>query len=543
MKAQRMRARHASSIRDPASSNQRGIMSEQAQEVALTIVMAVASIAFAPLLHALSPMLAIVVQTLIACAIAGAAPGYAPPIAIFVLLFQNIFVSILSSYIASPSELEFIKGYNFLNCAVMWIVTFALYVARPRDRSPEVNRLMIGSTLVLGVVALYFVTGFLQNGLAASIYLRNIVLPLFLFQLALLTAASYEFRITPVLVTIAVLFVLCGYVELAFRDFWLEITNGYAYWRFDEIKATDSGAWEKEMRATGQVFVDLKDRFSFSFLNTPLLEGLGLSNMLRVFGPNISAISYAYGVGFFVLFLFSVGRPLLAIAALPLAVICGSKGSLILILFVGAGWISTRLLGAAATLALGFLVLICYAIAGLYIGLQIGDYHVIGFMGGWNGLLQAPLGRGLGVGGNLSTDFASIDWRAAQQAGSVDGAVESAVGVLLYQMGIAALLPLGLYVVIAMKAWRLYAVSGLLTQGLAAFGILVVLVNGCFQEEALFGPPALGLLACLAGLVIGNAVRASSARSGAVAQALPRLGLAVPPLPAITTRTGRVLSQ
>jgi hypothetical protein len=46
-----------------------------------------------------------------------------------------------------------------------------------------------------------------------------------------------------------------------------------------------------------------------------------------------------------------------------------------------------------------------------------------------------------------------------------------------------------------------------LTQGLAAFGILVILFNGIFQEEALFAPPALGLLLSLAGLVIGNQIR------------------------------------
>lgn len=511
-----------------APLSRRGIVPARAQEIALTIALAVASIAFAPLLHALSPALAILAQTLVACAIIAAAPGYAPPIAIFILLFQSIFVSILSPYIASPSDLDFVKGYNFLNCAVMWLATFGLYLLRRRDRSAAVNRLMVGSTLVLGVVLVYFVAGLLQNGLAASIYLRNIVLPLFLFQLALLTAATFEVRVTPVLVTIAVLFVVCGYVELVFRDFWLAITNGYSYWHFDEIKATNSGTWEREMRATGQVFVDLKDRFVFSFLNTPLLEGLGFADMLRVFGPNISAISYAYGVGFFVLFLFSVGRRLLAVAALPLAVLCGVKGALILILFVAAAWISTRLLGAIATLVLGCLALIGYVIVGLHVGLQIGDYHVIGFMGGWNGFLQAPLGRGLGAGGNLSADFSSIDWRAAQQAGAVDGAVESAVGVLLYQMGIAAAVPLGFYLVIAIKAWRLYAVSGLLTQGLAAFGIFVVLVSGFFQEEALFAPPALGLLACLAGLVLGNAIRAASQSRVPVSPADFRRHIAVP---------------
>jgi len=194
-------------------------------------------------------------------------------------------------------------------------------------------------------------------------------------------------------------------------------------------------------------------------------------------------------------------------ATLPLLLLCSVKGASILFLFVSFAWISTRLFGAVGTLVVCLLGLVIYVGAGIYIGLQIGDYHVIGFMGGWNGFIQNPFGRGLGVGGNFSEGFSSIDWGAAQQAGSVDGAVESAVGVLLYQMGIAALVPLAFYAAIAMKAWRLYASSGILTQGLAAFGVLVTMVNGIFQEEAVFAPPALGLLLCLAGLVLGNAIR------------------------------------
>ncbi len=503
-----MHLRDTLEISYSAQSDQRAVVPERVQDVAITIALAAASIAFAPLIHALSPALAIGALTLTSCAIVVAVPGYAPAIAIFVLLFQNLFVSILSPTIADPSALDFVKGYNFLSCSVMWLATLALYVAGRRDGSPQVNRLMTASTCVLGVVMLYFVVGFLQNGIAATIYLRNVVLPLFLFQLTLLTATSFEVRITPTLVAIAVLFLLCGYVELAFRDFWLDITNGHAYWRFDEIKATNSGTWEREMRATGQVLVDLKDRFSFSFLNTPLLQGLGLSNILRVFGPTLSAISYAYGVCFFALFLFSVKRPLLAIAALPLAIFCSVKGALIMMLFVAAAWIATRLIGAVTTLGLGLVALVAYAAVGIYLGLQIGDYHVIGFMGGWNGFLQQPLGRGLGVGGNLAENFSSIDWSAAQQAGAIDGAAESAVGVLLYQMGIAALVPLCFYFMIGIRAWQFYARSGIPTQGFVAFGIFVVLVNGLFQEEALFAPPALGLLTCLAGLVIGNAIRA-----------------------------------
>jgi hypothetical protein len=265
------------------------------------------------------------------------------------------------------------------------------------------------------------------------------------------------------------------------------------------------------MRATGSVPVDLKDRFSFDFLNTPLLEGTGLLRLLRIHGPNMSAISFGYGIAFFGLFLFSVGRPFLALAALPLLIFCSVKGALIMVIFVTATWISTRLLGALATLSLGLLALVAFAAVAIPFGLQIGDYHVIGFMGGWHGFLDKPLGRGLGVGGNLSDGYFLIDWSAAQQAGTIDGAVESAIGVLLYQMGIAAVVPLGFYFAVALKAWRLYASSGNLTQGLAGFGVMVVLLNGMFQEEALFAPPALGLLLALAGLVIGNQIRMKTA--------------------------------
>jgi hypothetical protein len=482
-------------------------------DVIPTICVAAASIAFAPILHSASPILAISVETLIGCAIILAVPAHAPSIAIFILFFQNLFVSILSPYISDPSELEFVKGYNFLACSVMWLMTLALYGLRRRNHSAEVNRILGWGMLTLATVMLYFIIGFVQNGLAASIYLRNIVLPLFLFQLSLLTAATYEVRITPFLVAIGVILILCGYIELAFRDFWLGVTNGYTFWHFDELKAARSGVWEAEMRATGNVPVDLKDRFSFSFLNTPLLEDLGLSNILRIFGPNMSPVSFAYGIAFFILFLFSVGRPLLALSALPLLVLCSVKGALILTIFVCLAWASTRLLGAVVTLLFGLLALIAYAIVAIYIGMQIGDYHVIGFMGGWNGFLERPFGRGLGIGGNLSEGYFSIDWSAAQQVGSIEGAVESAIGVLLYQMGIAALVPLGFYFAIALKAWRLYASSGILTQGLASFGVIVVLFNGIFQEEALFAPPALGLLLCLTGLVIGNQLRAQTAFS------------------------------
>lgn len=482
-----------------------------AAEVILVLALGVVAIAFAPLLHTANPVLAIATQSLIACSIAVLLPAYAVPVAIFALVFQNLFVSIMSPLIGGPSELEFIKGYNFLICAVMWLTVVSAYLLRWRSAPAAVTRLMLAGTAVMAVVGVYFLIGFTQDPLASVIYLRNVVFPVLMFQLALLTASSCATPVTRLLIAIGVLMVVCGYLEFSFRDFWLDITHGHAYWRFEEIKATESGAWEREMRATGNVPVDLKDRFKFDFLNTPLLEGFGLDQTLRVFGPNISAISYAYGLAFFVLFMCATRHYLLAACAVPLVILCGVKGALIMMLFVVAGWLGTLMIGALPTLIAGVVASLIYASLGIYVGLQIGDYHVIGFMGGWNGFVQWPFGRGLGIGGNLGSDFSSIDWSAAQAAGAVDGAVESAVGVLLYQMGVAAIVPLAYYAAIAVLVWQRYRTSRLLPQSLAAFGIIITLVNGIFQEEALFAPLALGMLLALAGLALGHAIRAETA--------------------------------
>lgn len=477
--------------------------------VALPLAVAVASVMFAPVLNAVSPVLGLSVQALLALAIAIALPSYGPVVAIVALLFQNVFVSIFSPlFVSDPSQLEFVKGYNFLTCVLLWLVSFVTYMARRRRHTPEVQRWMRASTWVLVAIGVYVAVGLLQDPKAAAIYLRNIVLPYLLFQIALLTASSYRLRLTPLLVTIAVMFIGCGLFEFAFRETWLALTNGWTYWSLDGLKTMEAGVWERQMRSSGLVFVDLLDRFKVSFFNTPLLEPLGLTTtVLRIFGPNISAVSFAYGVGFFVLFLATTGRYLLALAAFALLILCSVKGAALMVLFVLGALVATRLIGAVLTLALALLVLAAYAAALIVSGLQMGDYHVIGLMGGVNGFLEQPFGRGIGVGGNLAGEFDAIDWESAQQAGAVQGAFESAVGVLLYQMGAAALVPLGFCLMLAIGIWRLYARSGLLAQGMPAFGILIVLVNGLFQEEALFSPPALGLMLCMAGLVLGNALR------------------------------------
>jgi hypothetical protein len=130
---------------------------------------------------------------------------------------------------------------------------------------------------------------------------------------------------------------------------------------------------------------------------------------------------------------------------------------------------------------------------------------VIGFIGGLRGFLANPLGRGIGAGGNLSLSVSTFDWSRSQQLGHTDVALESAVGVLLYQMGVAALVVLGVLFWIVLMLWRQYRLTGERLYAAAALGVAAITVNGIFQEEAMFAPLALGFMCGFAGLMLGRA--------------------------------------
>jgi hypothetical protein len=238
----------------------------------------------------------------------------------------------------------------------------------------------------------------------------------------------------------------------------------------------------------------------------------------RLVGPNFHSISFAYALAFFSLVLMAVGHRWFAVLALPLLVVIGSKGAIVFLLLVAAGLALSHRMRGHHLLWLYGAVLLTYAAVGVVAGIRLQDYHVIGFIGGLNGFLKNPLGHGIGAGGNLSMDMSSINWTQSQHLGETDVAVESAIGVLLYQMGIGGILLLGLLAWVALRLWRLHMRSGDRLAAVTALGLLTMAVNGIFQEEALFAPLALGLLACIAGMLLGRAHRGEEASSGGVRQ-------------------------
>ncbi|MCV0423966.1 MAG: hypothetical protein K5905_00700 [Roseibium sp.] len=456
--------------------------------------------------HLLSPIFAIPVAVLLAGLVANYAPRTAV-ISIFVaLLFQNFFVSLVSEGLSGPEEFKIIRGYNFFVLFTIWLVNTVGYITRLRGLHKSIDKLMNATFLSMGIIFFYFAIGLAQNPTPAVIYLRNIMSPLMVFQVTLLVFWRCDFRLSAALFLITLIFILFGYLELLYRQEWLNLTGSKTYWDLETQKERLLLAWDKEARETGFVVTKFLDTITVDFFNTPLLGGLNV-RVARLMGPNMHAISYSYAVAFLIIFALFRGAPLSALLLFPLLVFASAKGALIMLILVCVAWGTFKLLGARMSFYLLCLLLILYAISGILVGLSIGDFHVLGFMGGVHNFLQFPLGHGIGVGGNLTTDFSKLNWPEYQALGRTPVAIESAVGVLLFQMGPGTFVVLGLYAWVAWQTIRVGSFTGTSLHVAAGFTLLTVLVNGIFQEEALFSPLALGLLISLNGMILGQAIR------------------------------------
>ena len=501
-------------LASPAFGTARGATMRMADAAAasfanaiLTMVVAVCMTALPVYAHLLHPALGILSAALLAAICAWRMPSIAIVAIFFALLYQNFFVSLAAGSIVSDDDFDVIRGYNFVLLSVTWLVTTVTFLAGWRDRNRALDPCVRVLVAVFAVLGVYFLLGFALYGITAIIYLRNIVTPLLLFQICVLAFVRQPIRLGQAMTVLSVLLVVCGFVEFFQRDLWLDLTNGHAYWERAQGPNYVTLAYDKAFQESGIVQTGLLDSFSITLFNSPLLADYDI-RIMRLFGPNMHAISFAYALSFFATFALYRGRLLLAGLLFVLLFLTSAKGPLILFLLVGLSWFLFRLFGARFAFACHCLALAAYAAIGIAVGRSIGDYHVIGLMGGLLEFLANPIGRGIGAGGNLSSEFVNIDWSAAQAAGRTPFAVESAVGVLLYQTGVFAFALIGVYAWIAWRVLLIAEKTGNDLHAAAALALVAMTVTGLFQEEAYFAPLALAMFMALAGMIVGASARA-----------------------------------
>lgn len=472
----------------------------------VSLAISVVMIAMPVAAHAVHPMLGILLAFGLAAACAWRMPQVALVAILFAFFFQNLFVSMMADTVRSKEDFDIIRAYNFLILCVTWLVTALRFLAHWRERDPAVDPYIKLSVTLMIIIGVYFLIGFVSNGMTAVVYLRNFITPFLLFQICLVLFAAYPIRLAPSLTALGMLAAACGFVEFAARDSWLAMTNGYTFWELSYGPNWATLAYDEAAAETGRVSTGLTDSFRIDFFNSPLFAGLA-GPMMRLFGPNMHAISFAYGLTFLLVFALFRGRWAQAAMLFVLVFLCNAKGPLITLVLLGCGWIVFRLFGAGFSFLMLGLALLGYAFLGVLVGLSVGDYHVLGLMAAIYEFPANPIGHGIGNGGNLSPLFTTIDWQQAQADGRTPFAVESSAGVMLYQLGVFAFAVIGGYIWIAWRIMRIARETGNDLHAAASLALLAMVANGLFQEEAYFSPLALALFLGLAGMIIGAAIR------------------------------------
>lgn len=472
--------------------------------ILLILAVALAATALPVIFHLAGQFVGIAFSVTFALMIAVFIPETALMTLIFAFAFQNFFVAFVSPYVADAHELVPLRGYNFILTATIWLATVLRYWATLPSFDRRIRRMMTVTTVALVLIGIYFVVGIAGYSDRALIYLRNIVTPFLLFQIFMIIAYTSRVTIAKATIVLAFAALAFGYVEAFAYDQFFPLFHGDVYQTLRVREDYDAGIWVRELRETGRVFRSFRDAMTIGAFNTPFLSDLQLQ-FYRPGGANFHPISYAYAIAIFGIVLTVIGHWWFALLALPLLFIIGSKGAVILLVTVGLALATIRRMPGNTSIWILVAMLLVYIAGGIVVGLNAQDYHVLGFIGSLNGFLANPFGRGIGAGGSVAA--ATIDWSRAQHLGYTDGALESAIGVLLYQMGVAGVYLLMVLVWIALKLWGFYRRLGDRLAAAIAFALLTTTANGVFQEEALLAPLALGLVLALAGLVLGRSYR------------------------------------
>ncbi len=434
-------------------------------------------------------------------------PAGMPTVILCAFLFQNLVVAWFTPFVPDDNTFDALRGANF----VILMTAFGLFVLAALQqrvrRLPALRPWLLFGFALSGVICLYLVLGAARGGPKdAVIYFRNTITPLACFHIALLAASLYRIDLRIPMVWLCTIAVAYGYLEQIFRMDFLGLFHGDLYIQRGLKEQIEAGVWEKALRETGFVLRGLEDTMTATFFNTAFF-GDALPRIFRNGGPNFHPISYAYALSLLSSWLLFRGRWLLPLAAFPILLVIGSKGAAFLLCVALMSRLFYRPSRARLTLAAVVLLATAWTVAATAYGARHGDYHALGLIAGVRDFLANPLGQGLGIGGNLSSTSVNLDWDRAQGEGAAAVPVESAVGVMLYQMGIGSFVFFGFLAALAVTAGRRLLETGKPDFLFAFVAVVTISANAVLQEEAFFSPLALGFCLLLVGVSFGTHLR------------------------------------
>ncbi len=421
------------------------------------------------------------------------------------LVFNNLFVSLALDGSSDTEKFGLVRGAPFLYLLSSGIPLCAIHFGRILKVAQGHAKIFyyIISWFILALV--YFVYGISTSGFqSAAAYFRNFVSMPLLFIVGAVVGWDVRHQTNAKLniLTVSIILYLC--IEMFLPRQLYEFIN---YIEFSNLKDV-----------SGRFYVDFDSLISqneFTFFNQ---EWFSQIRLFRLVGPNLHSVSFGYLCAILALQMVVVRKWHFVLALVIGIAAAGSKGALILFAFplIYLLLIRQNPFSERKSFYLICVLIISYTLSAIILGIDSGNYHVIGLLGGLKGLASNFLGHGLGAGGNLGTKAISVfhgnTWDRVQQTGLNFG-VESGVGVIAYQLGVFLFIPLGALFCIGIELWELSRSLSRtpkpLYQSCAIAGIatLAILGNSFMQEEALFSPLAGGLVGLFAGMALAGATR------------------------------------
>lgn len=437
-----------------------------------------------------------------------AALYYKAPLAGLIVLFQLLiyqnWVIAMFSVDMQVVSFEILRGTNFAGLFGLAAIASARITLPIWDNERHIHQILRVVALAFVCAIGYWILGTVRSGpQSAAVYFREFFGPVLAVVVGLDVGRVWGFR------TIATSLLVCIVASVVVALIEISIPMDYYAWinaaDFSNLKTHNTLYRSKLYGAAGVIDMNTSTFFNVS-------GDSDFSNHSFRFSSTIMhSISYGYVLAITSFLVITLRRSYWLLLTIPLSAAIGVKGAALLVVCVLALWIVWMSSRSAMMLIIsGLILMTAYIGAGLIHGMQVQDYHVQGFLGGWQGFLQNPLGRGLGVGGNLSSTAATgFHWEGAGgfQSAGVAFAVESAVGVLLYQMGIGALTIFAVFMVLVKNAPFLKSLRIRPQRSdLWYIAVPMVMVNGVFQEEA-YAPTAAGLILLLCAVLIINGQR------------------------------------
>lgn len=478
----------AKTVRTPTA--QAGLFQQRHRSLAAVWIFAAIMIVAATLLAvlAIGPLAYVVIIPAVLVLVA-ANPQFALILTLSAIYFQSVLIAIMMPSGLSGASFQSAQALSLVLLAALAVGALFSILKNLKLAAYPLNSIFKWTFYVLGIVAIYSAFGLTKSSApSVAAYVRLYCLLPFGIYIGLAFGRRMDGgTLCDAAIYLTIIAVLFGYAEVLFPRDYYSVTNIVQYVNFKYQGDVHLNRVEDLMRLATRSLLNLSGHYALDI------------KLVRPYGPTVHSISYAYCVAFGTILAVIRREWWVFVISLPLLIFVGSKGVLVLV------FVALLIHGLAKSVPIRALPPIFWSVMAVYVtvtliyGKLTSDYHYLGIQGSMIGFGKQPWGHGVGMGGNLSDLGRSDarDFRSFTKAGAADFALESGIGVILYQMGVLGFAFLYLWYRAArtlVEKARSPAISPIDRRAcvVLGYGFLTLLVSSLFQEEGL-SPAALGI--------------------------------------------------